>query len=64
MLHYDAHRQLCHDRLQRRRDEAAAERLALQARGSRQRRRRQLARAAGLDLLLRARRAAGGPEAA
>jgi hypothetical protein len=63
VLHYDAHRQLCHDRVQRRSDEAAAERLALQARAS-GRRRRQLALAAGLDLLLRARRNAAGHEAA
>lgn len=56
MLHYEALQQLCHDRTQQRLREADAERLALQARGQRQRRR--LALATGLDLLLRARREA------
>jgi transposase-like protein len=62
VLHYEAHRQLCHDRLQRRRDEAAAERLALQAR-RRHYRRRRLALAAGLGLLHGARRRAAGQRA-
>lgn len=54
MLHYEDHRQACHERLQRFRREAEAERLAHQLRAHRHRRR--LALAAGLDLLLRARR--------
>jgi hypothetical protein len=62
VLHYEAHRLACHDRLQRLRREADAHYLALQTRGRRQRRRR-LALAAGLDLLFRARRQAAGPGA-
>ena len=56
MLHYEALRQLSHDRGQRLRREAEAERLALQARSRRQRRR--LALDAALELL-RGRRHAG-----
>jgi hypothetical protein len=40
MMHYEALRQLCHDRCERLQREAEAERLALQARGQRQQRRR------------------------
>ncbi len=57
MLHYEALRQLCHDRGQQLRHEAEAERLALQARGRRQRRGRRLALHAALELLLRGRHA-------
>jgi hypothetical protein len=63
VLHYEAHRLACHDRLQRLRREADAHDLALQLRGQRQRRRRRSALAAGLDLLFRARRQAAGPGA-
>ena len=59
MLHFEALQQLTRDRIQQREAEAQAERLALQARGQRQRRRRRLALAAGRDVLLRARHAAG-----
>lgn len=51
MLHHEALRQLTHDRQQQRRDEAAAERLALQARGRRHRRRQRLTLEAALGLL-------------
>lgn len=51
MLHHEALRQLTHDRQQERRREAEAERLALQARGPRQRSRRRLALEAALGLL-------------
>jgi hypothetical protein len=40
MMHYEALLHLTHDRCQRLQREAAAERLALQARGQRQQRRR------------------------
>ncbi len=40
MMHYEALRQLSHDRCERLQREAEAERLALQARGQRQKRRR------------------------
>lgn len=50
MLHHEALRQLTHDRLQQRRDEAAAERLALQARGRQHRRRQRLTLEAALGL--------------
>lgn len=53
MLHYEALEQLCRDRMQQRRRDAEADRLALQARGELQPRRS--ARAAGVGLLLRAR---------
>lgn len=57
MLHYDALRQLTHDRGERLRHQAAAERLARQARGRQQLRRRRLALAATLELVLRGRAA-------
>ena len=63
MLHFEALQQLTRDRVQQRQAEAQAERLALQARGQRQHRRKRLAQAAGLDLLLRARRHAAGHQA-
>jgi len=63
VLHYEAHRLACNDRLQRLRREADAHDLGLQLRGRRQQRRRRLALAAGLDLLFRARRQAAGPGA-
>ena len=56
MLHYEALRQLTHEHGQQRECEARTERLALQARGRRQRRARRLALAAGLEQLLTARR--------
>lgn len=56
MLHYEALRQLTRERLHERELEALAERLALQARGRRQRRARRLALAAGFGQLLAARR--------
>lgn len=56
MLHYEALRQLCHERLRERELEARAERLALQARGRRHRRARRLALAAGLGHRLAAQR--------
>ncbi len=55
MLHFEALQQLCHDRGQQLRHEAKAERLALQARGQRQQRRRRLALDATFELLLRGR---------
>jgi hypothetical protein len=55
-MHYEALRQLCHDRQQQLRRTAEAERLALRARGRRQRRRRRRPLHATLDLLLRGRR--------
>ena len=64
MLDYEALQQLTRDRVQQRHAEAQAERMALLARGRRQRRRRRLVLAAGLDLLLRARRHAAGQRAA
>jgi hypothetical protein len=63
VLHYEAHRLACHDRLQRLRREADAHSLTLQLRGQRQRRRPRLALTAGLDLPFRARRQAAGPGA-
>lgn len=57
MLHYEALRQLSHDRGERLRHQAAAEHLARQARGRQQQRRRRLALAATLDLILRSRSA-------
>jgi hypothetical protein len=57
MLHHEALLQLTHDRQQERRREAEAERLALQARGLQQRRKRRLTLDAALGLL-RHRRAA------
>ena len=59
MLHFEALQQLSHDRGQQLRHEAEAERLALQARGQRQQRRRRLALHATFELLLRGRRHAG-----
>ena len=56
MLHYEALRQLTHERRREREHEAHAERLALQARGLRHRRARRLALAAGLGHRLAARR--------
>ena len=56
MLHYEALRQLTHERHHARELEAQAERLALQARGRRRRRARRRALAAGLGQLLTARR--------
>ena len=56
MLHYEALRQLTHERCRGRELEAQAERLALHARGRRYRRARRLALAAGLGHLLAARR--------
>ncbi len=56
MLHYEALRQLTHERRYERELEAQTERLALQARGRRLRRARRLALAAGLGQLLTARR--------
>ena len=57
MLHYEALRQLSHDRGERLRREAAAECLARYSRGRQQQRRRRLALAATLDLILRSRSA-------
>ncbi len=54
MLHFEAVQQLCHDRGHQLRQEAAAERLALQARG-RRRHARRFAFHAALDLLYRGR---------
>ena len=56
MLHYEALRQLTHERRHEREVEAHAERLALQARGRRHRRARRRALAAGFGHLLAARR--------
>jgi hypothetical protein len=56
MLHYEALRQLTHEHQRQRQLEAQAERLALQARGRRQWRRRLL----GLSGLLTADGATGG----
>jgi hypothetical protein len=56
MLHYEALQQLCHDRQRQLRRAAEAERLAVQARGRRQRRSRRLALNATFELLLRGRR--------
>ena len=56
MLHYEALRQLTHERHEQRAREAQTERLAHEARGRRQRRSRRLALAAGLGQLLAARR--------
>jgi hypothetical protein len=56
MLHYEALRQLTHERQLERELEARAEHLALQARGRRHRRARRLALAAGLGYLLAGRR--------
>jgi hypothetical protein len=56
MLHYEALRQLTHERRLERECEAQAERLALQARGRRHRRARRRALAGELELLLAARR--------
>ena len=56
MLHYEALRQLTHERLHERELEAHAQRLALQARGRRHRRARRWALAAGLGHRLAARR--------
>ena len=56
MLHYEALRQLTHERRLERECEAHAERLALQARGRRHRRARRRALAGELELLLAARR--------
>lgn len=55
-MHFEALQQLCHDRGQQLRHEAETERLALQTRGQRQRRRRRLALHATFGLLLRGRR--------
>ena len=59
MLLYEAHQLLCHERIRERLREAETDRHLQQARGARQRRRRRLALAAGLDRLLHARQAAG-----
>ena len=56
MLHYEALRQLTHERRLQREHEAGAERLALQARGRRYRRARRLTLARGLEQLLTTRR--------
>jgi hypothetical protein len=56
MLHYEALRQLTHERRSERECEAQAERLSLQARGRRHRRARRLALAGGLEQLTAARR--------
>ena len=56
MLHYEALRQLTHERRRQREHEAQAERLALETRGRRHRRARRLALAEGLEQLLTARR--------
>jgi hypothetical protein len=56
MLHYEALRQLTHERRLERERDAQAERLALQARGRRHRRARRRALAGGLEQLLTARR--------
>jgi hypothetical protein len=56
MLHYEALRQLTHERRHARELEARTERLALQARARRRRRARRLALAAGLGHLLTSRR--------
>jgi hypothetical protein len=56
MLHYEALRQLTHERRLERERDAQAERLALQARGRRHRRARRRALAGGLEQLLAARR--------
>ncbi len=58
MLHYDALRQLTHERRHEREREAQGERLAVQARGRHHRRAGGRAPAAGLGLLLAARRQA------
>ena len=58
MLHHEALRQLTHDRQQQRLREAEVERLALLARGRRQRRRQRLALDAALGLLRHGRRPA------
>ena len=58
MLHYEALRQLTHERRREREHEAQAERLALQTRGRRHRRTRRRALASGLEQLLIARRQA------
>lgn len=63
MLHFEALQQLTHDRAHQRLADAHAQRLALQARGQKQRRRKRLALTAGLELLLRARRHAAGQRA-
>ena len=51
MLHYEALRQLTHERCRERELQAQAERLAQEARGGRQTRRRRWARAAAGQLL-------------
>jgi hypothetical protein len=56
MQHYEALRQLTHERRREREHEAQAERLALQARGRRHRRARRRALADGIEQLLTARR--------
>ncbi len=56
MLHYEALRLLSHERGERLRRQAEAERLAMQMRSRRQRGRRRLALDATLELLLRGRR--------
>jgi hypothetical protein len=55
-MHYEALQHQCHERMQRRRREAQAERLVRQARGKRQLRRRRLALGNAFEVLLRARR--------
>jgi len=49
MLHYEALRQLTHERRLQRTGEAEAQRLGLEARGRRQRRARRQALTAGLE---------------
>ena len=56
MLHYEALRQLNHDRGEQLRQAADTHRLAMQARGQRQRRNRRLTLHATLELLQRSRR--------
>ena len=56
MLHYEALRQLTHERRHERECEAQVERLALRARGRRLRRARRLALAGRLEQLTAARR--------